>query len=141
MHRGGEYRTDPTTDQTDMAQELLEPGEVDLILGTHVHVPPPREKINDRFVLYGLGNSLSNPSPDVDSRLRTETQEGIVAQVTLTVARDGEVTSELAVPPTWVNLHGHVVETVGAQNRSESAQRTMDTLTSLGTCDPMALDG
>ncbi|MGB5935043.1 MAG: CapA family protein [Ornithinimicrobium sp.] len=139
MHWGAEYNTEPTTDQTEIAQELLESSAVDLILGTHVHVPQPCAKINDRFVLYGLGNSLSNQSPEVDSRLRTETQEGMGAEVTLTVAGDGAVTSKLAVQPTRVNLNGHVVEPVGPQNYPESAQRTMDTLTSLGTCKPSTL--
>ncbi len=139
MHWGSEYVTEPTSDQTEIAQELLEAGAVDLILGTHVHVPQPCAKINDRFVLYGMGNSLSNQSPEVDSRLRTETQEGMVAEVSLTVAGDGTVTSDLAVQPTRVNLNGHVIEPVGPQNYPESARRTMDTLASLGTCKPSTL--
>ncbi len=139
MHWGKEYRTEPTADQTGMAQELLESSDVDLILGTHVHVPQPCAQINDRFVLYGMGNSLSNQSPDVDSGLRVETQDGMVAEVSLTVAGDGTVTSALAVQPTRVNLDGHVVEPVGPDHHPESAQRTMDTLTSLGTCTPSTL--
>lgn len=139
MHWGAEYRTEPTTDQTEMGHELLESSDVDLILGTHVHVPQPCAKINDRFVLHGMGNSLSNQSPDVDSRLRAETQDGMVAQVTLTLAGDGTVTSELAVQPTRVDLIGHVIEPVGPDHHPESAQRTMDTLASLGTCKPSTL--
>lgn len=139
MHWGAEYLTEPTTDQTEIASDLLKSSDVDLILGAHVHVPQPCAKINDRFVLYGMGNSLSNQSPDVDNSLRTETQEGMIAEVTLTVARDGEVTSKLAVQPTRVNLNGHVVEPVGPDHHPESAQRTMDTLTSLGDCTPSTL--
>ncbi len=135
MHWGNEYRTEPSTDQTEIAQTLLESGAVDLILGTHVHVPQPCEEINGRYVLYGMGNSLSNQSPDVDSRLRSETQEGMVAEVTLTLDGDGEITSSLAVQPTRVNLDGHVIETTGPQHHPDSAERTMNTLTSLGSCD------
>lgn len=136
MHWGAEYRTEPTAEQSRIAQELLESSDVDLILGTHVHVPQPCAKINERFVLYGMGNVLSNQSPDVDSSLRTETQEGMVGEVSLTVAEDGSVTSELAIQPTRVNPNGHVVEPVGPKHHPKSAQRTMDTLTSLGTCTP-----
>lgn len=139
MHWGQEYNTSPTTDQTEIAEELLDSGEVDLILGTHVHVPQPCAQINDRFVLYGLGNSLSNQSPDVDSRLRVATQEGMVAAVTLTLGGDGDVTSSLAVQPTRVNLNGHVIEPVGPDNFPETARRTQETLTSLETCDPEIL--
>lgn len=139
MHWGAEYQTEPTADQADLAQQLLESGDIDLILGTHVHVPQPCEEINDRFVLYGMGNSLSNQSPEINDQMRTETQEGMVAEVTLTIAGDGTVTSALAVQPTRVNLAGHVIEPVGPENYPESALRTMDTLTSLGTCEPSTL--
>lgn len=140
MHWGQEYNTSPTTDQTEIAEELLESGAVDLILGTHVHVPQACEQINDRFVLYGLGNSLSNQSPDVDSRLRVATQEGMVAAVTVTLAGDGKVTSSLAVQPTRVNLDGHVIEPVGPDHFPETAQRTEETLRSLGNCEPEILE-
>ncbi len=140
MHWGTEYRTEPSSDQTEIAQTLLDSGAVDLILGTHVHVPQPCEEINGRYVLYGMGNSLSNQSPDVDSRLRPETQEGMVAEVTLTLDGGGDITSALAVQPTRVNLDGHVIERAGPQNHPETAERTMDTLTSLGTCDPTTLN-
>ncbi|MGB3762569.1 MAG: CapA family protein [Ornithinimicrobium sp.] len=139
LHWGQEYRSEPTSDQTQIAHALLESGAVDLILGTHVHVPQPCEQINGRYVLYGMGNSLSNQSPDTDSRLRPETQDGMVAEITLTVSGDGMVESALAVQPTRVNLDGHVIEGVGPNHQPESANRTMDTLRSLGSCDPTAL--
>ncbi len=139
LHWGQEYRTEPTSDQTQIARALLESGAVDLILGTHVHVPQPCEKINGRYVLYGMGNSLSNQSPDTDSRLRPETQDGMVAQISLTVTADGTVDSALAVQPTRVNLEGHVIERVGPKHEPESAARTMSTLRSLDSCDPQAL--
>lgn len=56
MHWGNEYWTDPTDQQREIAKELLESDAVDLILGTHVHVIQPCEKINDKYVIYGLGN-------------------------------------------------------------------------------------
>ncbi len=139
MHWGQEYNRTPTQDQTSLAEKLLESGEVDLILGTHVHLPQACEEINDRFVLYGLGNSLSNQSPDVDSRLKVATQDGMVAAVTLTLSGDGEVTSSLAVQPTRVNLNGHVIEPVGPDNFPESANRTEETLRSMGNCEPEIL--
>ncbi len=139
MHWGQEYVTEPTTEQTEIAQALLESDEVDLILGTHVHVPQPCAKINGRYVLYGLGNSLSNQSPDVDYRLRPETQEGMVAKVKLTLEANGKVTSKLAIQPTRVSLTGHVIEPVGPDNHPASAKRTIATMGSLGQCSPASL--
>lgn len=139
MHWGQEYSTAATTEQMELAESLLTSDEVDLILGTHVHVPQPCAKINGRYVLYGLGNSLSNQSPDVDARLRPETQEGMVAQVELTLTPGGEVSSELAVQPTRVNLAGHIIEPAGAQDHPETATRTMRTLAEQASCEPKEL--
>lgn len=139
MHWGQEYTNAATAEQTEIAETLLTSDAVDLILGTHVHVPQPCAKINDRYVLYGLGNSLSNQSPDVDSRLRPETQEGMVAEVELTLTPDGEVSSELAVQPTRVNLAGHVIEPVGPQDHPGTATRTMQTLAGQNGCKPAEL--
>ena len=67
MHWGTEYVAEPTEDQRRIARELLKSGEVDLILGAHVHVIQPCETINGRHVIYGMGNSLSNQSPQTSS--------------------------------------------------------------------------
>lgn len=139
MHWGQEYSTAATLEQTELAASLLNSEAVDLILGTHVHVPQPCAKINGRYVLYGMGNSLSNQSPDVDSRLRPETQEGMVAQVELTLTPEGEVSSKLAVQPTRVNLDGHIIEPAGAQDHPETGTRTMQTLATQDSCEPEEL--
>src|SRR5699024_11003165 len=110
MHWGMEYQTEPTQQQREMARTLLESDAVDLILGTHVHVVQPCETINGKTVFYGMGNFLSNQSPKTASALRTETQEGLYATVTLR-EKDGKVTSSKATyQPTRVNLDGHVIE-------------------------------
>jgi poly-gamma-glutamate capsule biosynthesis protein CapA/YwtB (metallophosphatase superfamily) len=143
MHWGQEYATEPTTDQRRIASELLESDDVDLVLGTHVHVVQPCEVVNGKHVLYGLGNFLSNQSPDTTGgALRPETQEGMVAQVTLHRDGSGVVTSELRVQPTWVDLDGHVVRPATTATRPETYRRTLETLTSLGpgACDPGPLE-
>ena len=133
MHWGQEYVTEPTPDQRRIAAELLESDEVDLVLGTHVHVIQPCEQINGKHVLYGMGNFLSNQSPDTTAGgLRPETQEGMVAQVTLSRDQDGQVTSELQVQPTRVDLDGHVVRLATPEQSAETYRRTMDTMSALG---------
>lgn len=133
MHWGQEYVTEPTADQRRIATELLESDEVDLVLGTHVHVIQPCEQVNGKHVLYGMGNFLSNQSPDTTAgALRPETQEGMVAQVTLSRDEDGQVTSELQVQPTRVDLDGHVVRLASPEQSPETYRRTMDTMSALG---------
>jgi poly-gamma-glutamate capsule biosynthesis protein CapA/YwtB (metallophosphatase superfamily) len=138
MHWGQEYVTEPTADQRRIAAELLESDQVDLVLGTHVHVVQPCEQINGKHVLYGMGNFLSNQSPDTTSgALRPETQEGMVAQVRLTRDEDGRVSSELQVQPTRVDLDGHVIRLATPQQSAETYRRTMATMSALGdgTCE------
>ena len=43
---------------------------IDLILGDHVHVVQPCEQIGGKYVMYGMGNFLSNQSPSQDTSLR-----------------------------------------------------------------------
>ncbi|MCA1783416.1 MAG: CapA family protein [Intrasporangiaceae bacterium] len=138
MHWGEEYVATPTQDQREVARELLESGTVDLILGTHVHVIQPCETINGRTVFYGLGNFLSNQSPDTTAgRLSPTTQEGMVARATFTIDGDGTVTSTVDYQPTRVNLDGHVIELATPDVYPQTHARTVATLASLGdgVCD------
>ena len=133
MHWGEEYVAAPTADQRRLARELLESGEVDLILGTHVHVIQPCETINGRTVFYGLGNFLSNQSPDTTrGTLSPATQEGLVVRASFTVGPEGAVTSSVDYQPTRVNLDGHVIELATPQEHPETFERTRATLASLG---------
>lgn len=132
MHWGQEYQAAPTDQQRELATELLESEAVDLILGTHVHVVQPCEEINGRYVLYGMGNFLSNQSPSQDPNLLPGTQDGMIAQVELTRDEDGEVSSTLAVQPTFVNIQDHVIQPVSPESNPESYDRTISALTSLG---------
>ena len=143
MHWGEEYVATPTADQRRLARELLGAGAVDLILGTHVHVIQPCETINGRTVFYGLGNFLSNQSPDTTrGRLLPTTQEGMMARATFTIDPDGDVTSEVDFQPTRVDLDGHVVEPATPQTHPMTFARTVETLGSLpdGTCDAVPVE-
>lgn len=144
MHWGAEYQAQPHPDQTRLAHELLESDAVDLILGTHVHVIQPCERINDKHVLYGMGNFLSNQSPDAAAGLLPETQEGMIAHVTLTRDEDGQVSSELSYRPTRVEIDPaalaagstgpHIVRLVSPETYPQTWERTTSTVDSLGGC-------
>lgn len=60
LHWGTEYRSDPTDEQRAIADEVTRSGAVDLIVGHHAHVPQPTERVNGKWVIYGLGNLVSN---------------------------------------------------------------------------------
>ncbi len=138
FHWGAEYISAPTTDQTSMAKKLLASPYVDLILGTHVHVVQPCQTIDDKFVFYGMGNSLSNQGPSQAKGLRPETQEGMIATVTIDRDAGGAVSEKAVYTPTRVNLTGHVIEPVTKATNPTTYARVHKWLTSLpastGTC-------
>lgn len=145
MHWGQEYQVAPTADQTRIAQDLLDSSDVDLILGTHVHVIQPCQQINGKHVLYGLGNFLSNQGADTNVNLSPGTQEGMVAMVTLRRDEQGTVTTELAYHPTRVEITfgegpSHVVRQVSPESHPQTWERTIASMDQLGGCEAEVID-
>jgi poly-gamma-glutamate capsule biosynthesis protein CapA/YwtB (metallophosphatase superfamily) len=102
LHWGAEKVTAPTAAQRDIGEALTASGEVDLIVGHHAHVVQPIEQINGVWVVYGLGNILSNlPASD---QFPVNSQDAMV--VTIDLQRDplGQITwGRPIVHPTWVD--------------------------------------
>ena len=86
MHWGEEYRSAPTPTQLSQARTLLASPDVDLLLGGHVHVQQPVARIGDKYVVFGMGNLLSNQSPAAG--LAPQTQDGAIVGVHV-VRHDG----------------------------------------------------
>jgi poly-gamma-glutamate capsule biosynthesis protein CapA/YwtB (metallophosphatase superfamily) len=138
MHWGQEYISSPTKDQTTLAEALLSSSDIDLILGTHVHVVQPCQTLHDKFVFYGLGNSLSNQSSQVDSNLKPETQDGMIATVTVSRDASGEVTESATYQPTSVDLNGHVIRLATKTGNPTTWNRTVATVGAMGGCMAIA---
>ena len=60
MHWGAEGVHQPTSFQRNVADEITAGGLIDLVIGHHAHVLQPIEQVNGTWVLFGLGNILSN---------------------------------------------------------------------------------
>lgn len=142
IHWGQQYQREPTAEQVRVATSLLSSGSVDLILGDHVHVVQPCQKVNGRYVLYGMGNFLSNQAPSQASGLTPSNQDGTLNVVTFTSNGDGTFEQSLEVQPTFVRLRGHVIERATHAQHPRSLQRTTKALRSLGpeACDATILD-
>ncbi|MFA5774084.1 MAG: CapA family protein [Ilumatobacteraceae bacterium] len=112
MHWGNERESTPNSMQTTIADQLTKSGLIDLIVGHHAHVVQPIAQVNGVWVLYGLGNILSNLP--TDERWPANTQDAVIATVDLTVATDGSVTVDRPVVyPTWVDkIHGWIIRSV-----------------------------
>ncbi|NIR36186.1 MAG: CapA family protein, partial [Actinobacteria bacterium] len=80
LHWGNEYQHTPSGAQEQWLSEILPSEEVDLIIGHHAHVVQPIDKVGDEWVVFGLGNFLSNQSANC---CVTASQDGMIATVTL----------------------------------------------------------
>ncbi|MDN4610658.1 CapA family protein [Arthrobacter burdickii] len=63
LHAGDEYASVPNAQQTEVAHALADSGEVDFIYGHHTHSVLPIEKYNGTWIVYGLGNGVTELSP------------------------------------------------------------------------------
>lgn len=64
VHWGTEWQDAPDRRQIDLARSLTASNtggrpDIDLILGTHAHVPQAYEKVNGTWVIYGMGDQIA----------------------------------------------------------------------------------
>ncbi|MEU6747817.1 CapA family protein [Spirillospora sp. NPDC046719] len=97
LHWGEEYRHAPTDEQRALARRLLASPDVDLIIGDHVHVVQPFDRINGKWVVYGMGNQIANPAANGE-----DTHEGLVARFRLTRDAAGRWRAAASFVPTLV---------------------------------------
>ncbi len=60
LHWGDEYDHAPNAQQQALAPRLIGSPDIDLLLGHHAHVVQPIEAVGDEWVVYGMGNLVSN---------------------------------------------------------------------------------
>ncbi|MGW1766569.1 CapA family protein [Streptomyces sp. NPDC002073] len=68
VHWGTEWQTAPDEQQRELAQALTASRtgglpDIDLVIGTHNHVPQPYEKVNGVWVVYGMGDQVASFVP------------------------------------------------------------------------------
>ncbi|GAA2608837.1 CapA family protein [Streptomyces axinellae] len=69
MHWGTEWQEDPDSLQRSVAGKLTASRshgrrDIDLIIGTHAHVPQAYEKVNGTWVVYGMGDQIAGKMND-----------------------------------------------------------------------------
>ncbi len=63
MHAGDEYSSEPNAQQRDVAHALVDSGQFSMIYGHHSHSVLPIEKYKGTWIVYGLGNGITELSP------------------------------------------------------------------------------
>ncbi len=141
LHWGTEFRRMPDRYQTDLGPRLLSSPDVDLIIGHHAHVVQPVDRIGGEYVAYGLGNFLSNQSPQWGAR-KPGTQDGVILRLTVTEDPATGRWSVTSISHTPTRVNRATFEIVDAlyprdgHNPAEMARSASDTaeaLAALGT--------
>lgn len=63
IHAGDEYVHEPNAQQVEVAHALVDSGEFDMIVGQHAHAVQPIENYQGTWIVYGMGNNLTELSP------------------------------------------------------------------------------
>lgn len=64
MHAGDEYSSVPNAEQTSVAHALADSGQFTMIYGHHTHSVLPIEQYKGTWIAYGLGNGITELSPN-----------------------------------------------------------------------------
>lgn len=140
---GNEYVTEPTPSQLELADIFTASPDIDIIVGNHAHVIQPVSLVNDKIVVYGLGNFLSNQSGDC---CPARTQDGVMVEIIVSGNEElGWTVDDLVAVPTWVDRSSFTIIPVVSALTSEelsdglraelttSLERTRDALSLLGS--------
>jgi poly-gamma-glutamate synthesis protein (capsule biosynthesis protein) len=134
MHWGNEMSHQLNSQQISVADALTKSGYVDLIVGHHAHVVQPIEKVNGVWVIYGMGNVLSNLP--TDERWPASSQDAGVFTINLRRNADGNISFDTpVVHPTWVDKqNGWIIRDIekSLSNSNDSGVNARELELSLG---------
>ncbi|MEX0827280.1 MAG: CapA family protein [Acidimicrobiia bacterium] len=121
LHWGIENVVGPTGSQVALAEALLGSPHVDLILGAHAHVVQPIGMINGKYVVYGMGNQLSNQNGAFGEEYFS-TEDGLTVLIRVSERPDGTFAADgIDIVPTWVRNLDYRVLPVRAALVEEAA--------------------
>jgi poly-gamma-glutamate capsule biosynthesis protein CapA/YwtB (metallophosphatase superfamily) len=91
VHVGTEYSTREDGQQVALARALTASPDVDLVYMHHSHVVQPWTKVNNKWVLYGVGNTVAQHATNV-----SQGHEGATGRFTFTRMGNGRFTASKA---------------------------------------------
>ncbi len=102
LHWGEEYQRGPSRQQRELGTRLLASGSVDLVVGHHAHVVQPIDRVDGKWLVYGLGNLLSGYTSPIR-------RDELLVQATVTEQPDGAFATNLRVVPLYLDRPTSVV--------------------------------
>lgn len=150
LHWGSEWQDEPDAQQLRLARQLTGARtggrpDVDLVLGTHAHVPQAYEKVNGTWVIYGMGDQIAgemtNHAGDPDPR----GNQGTLGRFTFAPpAKPGErwVVRKAEFIPQWFDTDtGRVVNLNAAMERGADVADVRDRIRRVVLSRGAAKDG
>ncbi|MEU7703029.1 CapA family protein [Streptomyces sp. NPDC039028] len=127
LHWGTEWQTEPDERQLSLGRSLTasQSGgrpDIDLILGTHAHVPQAYEKVNGTWIVYGMGDQIAGDMINHEGAHDPRGNQGSIGRFTFGPPRTPggrwEVTKAEFVPQWFDTGRGRVVN-LGAADGSD----------------------
>ena len=138
MHAGDEYSSVPNAEQTSVARALADSGQFTMIYGHHTHSVQPIERYKGTWIVYSLGNAVTELSPNY-----VVNNEGLLVRAQFSQGADGKWTaSDLAWAPSvmvrgpyrWCSVASDAPQgpCAGAAADAATRQRTKTVVESMG---------
>lgn len=104
MHAGTEYSSAENEQQVALAKALTASPDIDVVYGHHAHVVQPWTKVNNKWVIYGLGNLVAQHKTQVERGY-----EGVTARLTFSQRGSKYVVTKAEYIPTLITHYqpGH----------------------------------
>lgn len=138
MHAGEEYASEPNAQQQEVAHALVDSGQFTMIYGHHTHSVLPIENYKGTWIVYGLGNGVTELSP-----WYVVNNEGLLVRAQFSQDASGKwAASDLAWAPSvivrdpyrWCSVASDAPQGVCATPEADAAtrQRTTAVVESMG---------
>ncbi|WP_369250948.1 CapA family protein [Streptomyces sp. R41] len=150
LHWGTEWQDVPDEQQVRLSTQLTASKtngrpDVDLILGTHAHVPQAYEKVNGTWVVYGLGDQIADGTVDQQGVQDPRANESTIGRFTFAppAHRGGrwEVTKAEFLPQAFDLGAGRVVNLNAALDQGASVGVVRDWIRGVVLSRGAAQDG
>ncbi|MGW2014553.1 CapA family protein [Streptomyces sp. NPDC001927] len=137
IHWGTEWQTAPDDRQLTLARSLTASQtdgrpDIDLILGTHAHVPQAYEKVNGTWVIYGMGDQIAGDMINHAGAHDPRGNQSSLGRFTFTPPRTPGARWEVAKAeflPQWYDTgRGRVVDLNAAIRKGEHLTAVRDTI-------------
>ncbi|GAA4891191.1 CapA family protein [Streptomyces coeruleoprunus] len=111
LHWGSEWQTAPDRRQLTLGRALTAAAtdgrpDIDLILGTHAHVPQAYEKVNGTWIIYGMGDQIAGAMINHSGVHDPRGNEGTIGRFTFAPPAEGTqrwTVTRAEFLPQWFN--------------------------------------